>query len=298
MTYLVGRTSHYATTFGSLRTISEKSAQYRLASDRLSSGRKFSELSAYRSDLPDVLTYRRIVDRTQNDRSRIEKVLTITQTYELSLRATSPGSLSASGAGGLQGYIEPLLEIVREGQQPSLDATAWRERHSGEDFENRLRAIQSLLNTKVGDRYIFAGRRYREGPPVRDLTGLTDAPLPSATAAYEEFLLRNLPVSATDAASALIDTLSISPTFPIANADVNRVADHDREAADTPTLALGELVVRARATSVLQIEEQQLIEYGISSNAQPINQLLLGGKARQAGFGSRNDDARRSQDIA
>ena len=276
MTYLVGRTSHYATTFESLRTISKKSAQYRLSSDRLSSGRKFSQLSAYRSDLTDVLTYRRVVDRANKDRARIEKVLTITQTYELTLRATTSGSSSGSNAGGLQSYIEPFSEIVREGLQPNVDATAWREKYSGEDFENRLRAIQSLLNTKVGNRYIFAGRRYREGAPVRDLTGLTDAPLPSAAADYEAFLLRNLPASATDASSSLIEALSVSPTFPIANANAERVADHDRDASDTPTSNLGENIVRARTTSVLQVENNQLIEYGISSNAEPINYLLLG----------------------
>ncbi len=275
MTYLVGRTSHYATTFGSLRTISEKSAQYRLASERLSSGRKFSELSAYRSDLSDVLTHQRVVDRAQNDRARIGKVLTITQTYELTLRATSPGSLD-SNAGGLQSYIEPFSQIVREGLQPDTDTTAWRERHSGDDFDNRLRAIQSLLNTKVGDRYIFAGRRYREGAPVRDLTGLTDVPLPSAAADYEAFMLRNLPASATDATSSLFDILSVAPTLPLTDANADRVADHDRDAAEAPAGALGELVVRARTTSVLQVEEHQLIEYGISSNAESINQLLLG----------------------
>ncbi len=274
MTY-VGRTSHYATTFDSLRTVSEKSAQYRLASERLSSGRKFSTLSAYRSDLPDVLTYRRVVDRAEKDSSRISKVLTITQTYELTLRATSPGNIGSNSAGGLQSYIEPFSEIVREGLQPSLDATEWREKYSGEDFDNRLRAIESLLNTKVGNRYIFAGRRYQEGAPVRDLAGLTDAPLPSAAADYETFLLRNLPATATDSTNALFDALSIAPTFPIADANANRVADHDRDAADIPATAVGELVVRARSTSTLQVEKNQLIEYGISSNAEPINQLLL-----------------------
>ena len=278
MTYLVGRTSHYATTFGSLRTISEKSAQYRLASDRLTSGRKFSALSAYRSELSDVLTYRRVVDRADKDRVRIEKILTVTQTYELALRATSPGSLDNDSAGGLQSYIEPFSEIVRQGIQPNTDTTAWRERHSGEDFDNRLRAIQSLLNTKVGSRYIFAGRRYREGAPVRDLTSLPDAPLPSAAADYEAFLLRNLPASATDANSPLIDILSVSPTFPITDANTDRVADHDRDAADIPTGNLGDIVVRARKTSTLQIEQNQFIEYGISSNAEPINYLLLGAR--------------------
>ena len=275
MTYLVGRTSHYATTFGSLRTISEKSAQYRLASDRLTSGRKFSALSAYRSELSDVLTYRRVVDRADKDRVRIEKILTVTQTYELALRATSPGSLDNDSAGGLQSYIEPFSEIVRQGIQPNTDTTAWRERHSGEDFDNRLRAIQSLLNTKVGSRYIFAGRRYREGAPVRDLTSLPDAPLPSAAADYEAFLLRNLPASATDAPA---------DRHPVRLADLShyrrqhdRVADHDRDAADIPT-GLGDIVVRARKTSTLQIEQNQFIEYGISSNAEPINFLLLGAR--------------------
>ena len=276
MTY-VGRTSHYATTFDSLRTVSEKSAQYNLASERLSSGRKFSTLSAYRSDLTDVLTYRRVVDRAEKDSARISKVLTITQTFELTLRATNPGSIGSNNAGGLQSYIEPFSEIVREGLQPSLDATAWREKYSGDDFDNSLRAIESLLNTKVGNRYIFAGRRYREGAPVRDLAGLTNAPLPSSAADYEAFLLRNLPATATDANNALIDVLSIAPTFPIANANADRVADHDRDAADAPLVTdlVGELVVRARRTSVLQVEQNQLIEYGISSNAEPINQLLL-----------------------
>ena len=274
MTYLVGRTSHYATTFDSLRTIAEKSAQYRLASDRLSSGRKFSQLSAYRSDLSDVLTYRRVVDRATKDYSRITKVLTITETYEIVLRGRTSGS---SRAGGLQSYIEPFESIVDEGLGllPSSDATQWRETNSGQDFDNRLRAIQSLLNTKVGSRYIFAGRRYREGAPVRDLTSLTPAPMPSDAADYQSFLLRNLPASTTNANSPLFAALSITPTFP-ANANTDRVADHDLEAAAIPTGNLGEEVVRARTTSVLQIEESQLVEYGISSNAESINQLLLG----------------------
>ena len=274
MTYLVGRTSHYATTFDSLRTIAEKSEQYRRISDRLTNGRKFSDLSSYRSDLSDVLTYQRVVNRAEKDRVRIEKVLTITQTYELTLRATSLGTLGGN-AGGLQSYIEPFSEIVREGLQPNADATEWREKYSGEDFDNRLRAIQSLLNTQVGSRYIFSGRRYREGAPVRDLTNLPDAPLPSAAADYEAFLFRNLPESATARTSPLFDILSITPTLPLVNANADRLADHDREALDTPSGSLGERVVKARATNVLQIEENHVVEYGISSNAEPINQMLL-----------------------
>ncbi len=254
MAYISNRISHYASNFESLRNLSEKSAQYRLTSDRLINGRRFPELSAYRTQLSEVLTYQRTVDRAKKDATRINKVLAITNAYEIALRPAEAGSLGASRVEGLQGYLEPLLQIVREGLQPGVDVEKWQNDNGQGDFDNRLRAIQTLLNTKVGERYIFAGRRYNEGPPVRDLTGLTDnvkPPLPSA-ATYQDFINRNLLVN-----------------------NSNSVADHDRDALAVPTGATGAVIYTAHLTSVLQVEDTQSIEYGVSSNTEPVNQLIL-----------------------
>ena len=253
MAYINNRTSHYAANFAFLRSLAEKSTQYRLVSDRLVNGRKFPELYSYRTQLAEVLTYQRTVVRARNDSTRINKVLAITNAYEIALRPSAAGSLAGNRVEGLQGYAEPLLQIVREGLQPGVDVEKWQNDYGQGDFDNRLRAIQTLLNTRVGERYIFAGRRYNEGPPVRNLTNLAEPPLPTTQVAlYQAFTQRNLLVN-----------------------NSSSVADHDKDASDTPATNTGEIVYTAHLTSVLQIEDRQTIEYGVSSNREPINQLLL-----------------------
>ncbi len=253
MAYISNRTSHYASNFESLRNLAEKSTQYRLTSDRLVNGRRFPELSAYRTQLSEVLTYQRTVERAKKDGTRINKVLAITNAYEIALRPAEANSIGANRVEGLQGYIEPLLQIVREGLQPGLNVEKWQNDNGQGDFDNRLRAMQTLLNTKVGERYIFAGRRYAEAPPVRNLVNLADPPLPVAAAAdYQTFIERNLLLN-----------------------NSNSLADHDKDALDVPIGNTGQVVYSAHLTSVLQVEDRQIIEYGASSNAEPINQLLL-----------------------
>ena len=244
--------SHYATNLENLRNLAEKSAQYRRTSDRLANGKKFQELSAYRTDLPDVLTFQRTIERAKKDGYRINKVLAITNSYEIALRPAAVGTSGTNRVEGLQGHIEPFLQIIEDGLQPQLNVQSWRDNNGQSDFDNRLRAIQTLLNTKVGERYIFAGNRYTAGPPVRDITSLVDIALPSDASAYTDDRARNIPSAAS-----------------------NRVADHDVNAADAPTGANGEIAYGARANSIIHIEERQSIEYGSSSSSEPVNQLLF-----------------------
>ena len=192
----ISRISTYSQFLFSQRVLQNNEQQRQLYSTRLSTGRKFLELSRYRGSMTDLIKFGAEHERLEETRSALTTVDAVLSKYNSLIESqSSDGQFS-----GLINLVDTWLGQLAEArtsvigqQQDKLDD--WQ-RAVRNPLENALRTITSTLNTELAGRRIFAGggdARYRQ-PPSIDLELATRAEGSSRAelAAYSGELLRQL----------------------------------------------------------------------------------------------------------
>jgi flagellin-like hook-associated protein FlgL len=199
-------------------------------------GKKKADLASNATDASKLLNLQRTTAGQQSYISTGTQVGTVLSGYDLSLTA--------------QKLSDTLATL------PHNDATATLPASFGLLVNGMLTTVGSTLNTKIGDRYIFAGSRLTTAPTI-DLTTLPALTIvPPAT----------LPAAFTAVAYS---AASVAP---------NQVPAYDVDNA--VTVANGN--APAWSTQSAQLDDKNTLGYGITSNDPAIQQLVYALQSAQA----------------
>ena len=192
----ISRISTYSQFLFSQRVLQNNEQQRQLYSTRLSTGRKFLELSRYRGSMTDLIKFGAENERLEETRSALTTVDAVLSKYNSLIESqSSDGQFS-----GLVNLVDTWLGQLAEArtsvigqQQDKLDD--WQ-RAVRNPLENALRTITSTLNTELAGRRIFAGggdARYRQPPSIDlELATRAEGSNRAELAAYSGELLRQL----------------------------------------------------------------------------------------------------------
>jgi flagellar hook-associated protein 3 FlgL len=187
----------------------------------------------------------------------------------LNLQRTTAGQQSYISTGTqvntvLSGYDLSLTDLISTAQKlsdtlvslPHDDATATFPASFGLLVDGMLTTVGSTLNTKIGDRYIFAGSRLTTAPTID---------------------LRTLP-ALTIVAPATLPAAFTAVAYSAASVAPNQVPAYDVDNA--VTVANGN--APAWSTQSAQLDDQNTLGYGITSNDPSIQQLVYALQSAQA----------------
>ncbi len=233
---------------------------------RLATGRQHPTLSAYRQDLPRLVglqTENALLSRQQ---ASLDVTRTFLDAYTETLIGTRPLGTREGAATGLTGLAELVLAELTDLYNAVNDATDPNE--SFNDVQTRkqasvddiLRSVTSLLNKRVGDRYLFSGYRYRTAP-VQDLSEALVTPAAGGVV--------NL---------ALLPVADLDENFETALKDIDpaaiatgELAEYDSEFDPADPLATNEDAVGAHR---INLASDSVFSYGIHANEAFVQEFI------------------------
>ena len=166
----ITRVSSYSVALFNRDSITQQQNLRHSLTTRLSSGRRFASLSEYGKDLSRLVGFQHSLARLQATKNALDVTESLLQRHDSVFVALD------RIAENLLGELEPAREAIQaDNQQKFLD---WQTTEL-EPARNAQRSITELLNTRHGERFIFAGARYRTRPVV----SLDIAPVPALTIA-------------------------------------------------------------------------------------------------------------------
>jgi len=204
---------------------------------RVGTGRKFAELKLYGNDAPRIVDLKAEIASRQAYIRSITLAEGITRSYDAVLDRLS------EVAGEIIDASEP---ITADDQNYQTDTTVVA--------NNLMLEIESNLNVRIGDRYIFAGTRF-DSAPVTDIRDL---------ALYTEDDLAPNPVT-TNA----IETANEVPEMVVQQAGANITQSYHTSFAGADTID-----TEAWRKTTLTISDQQRIEYGITATDSAFQNLV------------------------
>lgn len=173
----ISRVSTYGTLAGNLQTLRRQQETFSLKASQLNTGQQYSTLIEYREQISQILVFQQDINGKTATIDRLTIAETVIRNYDTTLE-------------GFDDRIDTLQRIIEDSRGFNSDINPelyqrWREQNS-EYFDNFLRDVNDLINTRVGGRYIYSGSAYNTRP-IRDLSA---EPLP-ATANPAAFTLLN-----------------------------------------------------------------------------------------------------------
>ncbi len=177
--------------------------------------------------------------------------------------------------GNLSAYDTTLSQLSSDSSKlnSALSAFSANDTGSAQTLSNLVTSLQqdvtATLNTKVGDRYIYAGSRYGTAP-VQDLTNTTIQPLPTTPTAFTA-AAANAVSPPAPATTTLLALPAYDTQGPITAPDptgTNGGAPTALTTAQTQTIAA------ANAQQTVSTSDQTSVTYGVTSNDPSIQQLV------------------------
>ncbi len=153
----------YTSTVSALLTNIERiklnQTNFDLHSARVATGKKFQELRDYRADAYRIVSFRqeKLERESYIESANLAQTQTSSYTAVLTDLAKTASSLISTATNVLTSQEDP---------PPNLQGTI---------SEHLLVSVEAVLNSRIGDRYIFGGENYKN-PPVRDLATLANYP--------------------------------------------------------------------------------------------------------------------------
>jgi hypothetical protein len=162
----ISRISTYGTLAGNLQNLRRQQESLTIRATQLNTGKKYSTLIEYRQNITNVLTFQQDIDRKTETVDRLAVAETVVRSYDSTLDAFDK-------------KIDTLLKRIEDSRGFNSDVDTERfsrwQVENREYFDNFLREANELINTRVGNRYIYSGSAYNVRP-VRDLS---DEPVPT-----------------------------------------------------------------------------------------------------------------------
>ena len=237
-------------------THTEKINQYQ-------TGQKYDEISKYSQQVPLILKYRQQIDDATRFQSAAQAVINTLDIAETAFEK-------------LDDATDRITALIREGLGFNSDIDperyeSWRV--ANEDVVNDLlQEVTDLLNTRVGDRFIFSGSHYNDAP-VRRLDQLDDDNF---------FVLENAAIAGDPDFRRPLSFDEYSP-----DAALGEVTDYSRLSATNIISAASTAPIASGATATLtfdvdeasyrrsafKIDEAQTQIYGVSSNDETFARL-------------------------
>lgn len=230
---MVDRVSTSGRLLNDLMVMQNSQQSLELLQYRVSTGKKFQQLKLYGNDAP------RIVD--------LRNEISTRQAYMRSMDLTE----------GITGSYDAVLDRLAEAASEILDISSPIDAEDPAFLtdttvlaENLMLEIESNLNVRIGDRYIFAGTNYGTAP-VNDLRDL---------ALYNE----------TDIGTAnTSETADTIPEFTVDAGGAATVQSYHSSWAGSPTTDEA-----AWRKTTLTIDDRQTVSYGITATDPAFQKLI------------------------